>query len=109
MLWDARGGHSRRTGADPTRGLMLATLSVATSVDALAVGVSMALMRVSIWMPSVVIGLVAAAATTLGIHFGGRLGLRWGRVAEMSGGVVLLLISLQPLILYLTSHPTASP
>ena len=39
----------------------------------------------------------------VGIHFGGRLGLRWGRVAEMSGGVVLLLISLQPLILYLTA------
>jgi putative Mn2+ efflux pump MntP len=109
MLWDALDGRSRRTDADPTRGLMLATLSLATSVDALAVGVSMALMRISVWMPSVVIGLVAAAATAVGIHFGGRLGLRWGRVAELCGGVVLLLISLQPLILYLTAKGAAPP
>ena len=76
---------------------MLVTLSLATSVDALAVGVSMALLQVSIWTPCIVIGLVAAAVTTIGIHFGGRLGLRWGRRAEMVGGGVLLLISLQPL------------
>ena len=88
---------------------MLATLSLATSVDALAVGVSMALMQVSIWTPSIVIGLVAAAATMIGINFGGRLGLRWGRRAELAGGGVLLLISLQPLIVFLTAPAARLP
>ena len=56
---------------------MLVTLSLATSLDALAVGVSMAMLGVSVWGPSVVIGLVAAALTALGIQFGARIGSRW--------------------------------
>ena len=66
---------------------MLVTLSVATSIDALAVGVSMAVIqKLSVWIPSEIIGLVAAAATAAGIQFGGRLGLRSGRWAEAVGG-----------------------
>jgi putative Mn2+ efflux pump MntP len=101
MLWDARRSGSRGCRGDPSRGLLLATLALATSLDALAVGVGMAMLQVSIWAPSVVIGLVAAAVTVLGLYFGGRLGLRWGRWAEWAGGLVLLLISLEPLILFL--------
>jgi putative Mn2+ efflux pump MntP len=48
---------------DPTRGWMLVVLSVATSIDALAVGLSMAFLNVDVWTPSVIIGLVAAAMT----------------------------------------------
>jgi len=83
---------------DPTRGLMLVTLSLATSIDALAVGASMALMRVSIWLPCVVIGLVAAALSAIGIRFGSRLGPRLGRWAEAAGGCVLVLIGLRIVI-----------
>ena len=43
MLWEARGEEENRSAADPTRGWMLVTLSVATSLDALAVGFSLAL------------------------------------------------------------------
>ncbi len=87
--------EARPKGGDPTRGLMLVTLSVATSIDALAVGLSLAFLRVSIWIPSVVIGLVAGALTTVGILFGSRLGGRWQRGAEMVGGVILILIGLR--------------
>ena len=79
-------------------------LSLATSLDALAVGMSMALLRVSIWAPAAVIGLVAALLTMVGIYCGGRLGSRWGRWAELAGGVVLLLIGLEMLVSYLTTH-----
>ncbi len=109
MLWDACRGASHRRRGDPTRGLLLLTLSLATSVDALAVGVGMAMLKVSIWTPSVVIGLVAAAVTAIGVHFGGRLGLRWGRWAELAGGVVLLLISLEPLFLFFTAKGVTPP
>ena len=60
MLWEAGAEHKSRSRGDPTRGLMLITLSLATSIDALAVGVSMALLGVSVWLPSVVIGLITA-------------------------------------------------
>ena len=52
MLWEAYSEKEAGTrNADPTRGFMLLTLSLATSIDALAVGVSMALLGVSIWLP----------------------------------------------------------
>ena len=74
MLWDSRRpeGHTHR--GDPTKGFMLIALSLATSLDALAVGMSLALLRVSIWAPAAVIGLVAATLTMVGIYCGGRLG-----------------------------------
>ena len=101
MLWEAWRGEERAARQDPTRGWMLVTLSLATSIDALAVGLSMAFLRVSIWFPSVVIGLVAAALSLIGITFGSRLGRRWGRWAEAAGGCILLLIGARILVLHL--------
>jgi putative Mn2+ efflux pump MntP len=93
MLWEARHGEEEvRDRRDPTRGWSLVTLSVATSVDALAVGLSLAFLGESIWAPSAVIGIVAAALTTVGLEFGSRIGPRWGKWAEILGGCVLLLI-----------------
>jgi putative Mn2+ efflux pump MntP len=71
-------------------------LSVATSLDALAVGLSLSMLNVSIWRPALVIGLVAAAFTTLGLHLGKRVSkaTRIGRYADLMGGAVLLLIGL---------------
>jgi putative Mn2+ efflux pump MntP len=86
--------------ADPTRGWSLVMLSVATSIDALAVGLSMSFLKVSIWFPSVVIGLVCASFTLVGLHLGGRVGslLRISRYAGMGGGLTLVAIGLH--ILY---------
>ena len=101
MLLEARHEKEPDRSVDPTRGLMLVALSVATSIDALAVGLSMAFIRVSIWIPSVVIGLVAATLSAIGIGFGSRLGPRWGRWAEFLGGIVLLLIGVRILLSHL--------
>lgn len=100
MLWEARGGDSAISG-DPTRGLRLVTLSVATSIDALAVGMSMALVGVSVWFPSVVIGIITASLTAVGIVFGSRIGPRWGQWAEAVGGIVLILIGVKILLEHL--------
>jgi manganese efflux pump family protein len=97
MFWEALSAKSAAKDRDPTRGLMLLALSVATSIDALAVGMSLALLRVSIWVPSVVIGVVTAALSAVGITFGGRIGPRWERRAEAAGGVVLVVIGVKVL------------
>ena len=103
MLYEATPGRQKKVRSDPTRGLMLVTLSVATSIDALAVGLSMALLNVSIWVPSVVIGIVAGVLTMIGIQFGGRLGRRWQWRAEVTGGIVLVLIGVRILISHLAA------
>jgi manganese efflux pump family protein len=90
MLWEARRDEADVRPGDPTRGWMLLVLSVATSVDALAVGLSMAFLQVSIWLPSLVIGLVAFAFTVAGILLGSRVGRALGRWPEVVGGLVLL-------------------
>jgi putative Mn2+ efflux pump MntP len=79
---------------DPTRGLTMVMLSIATSIDALAVGLSLSMISVSIWTPALIIGLVAGAFTTAGMHLGKKIGTttHLSRYAEAFGGVVLLLI-----------------
>lgn len=84
--------------ADPTRGVSLLVLSVATSLDALAVGLSLAALRVAIVFPAVVIGVVAFAMTVTGMKIGPVLGKVIGRRAELLGGTVLLLIGIKILI-----------
>ncbi len=89
-----------RHRVDPTRGGTMVMLSVATSLDALAVGFSLSLLHVSIWWPALVIGLVAGAFTAAGLHLGRVLSRasRLGVVAECLGGLVLVAIGIDILI-----------
>jgi len=93
--------HDRAARTDPTRKWALVALSVATSIDALAVGLSMAFLGVSIWIPSVIIGLVAAAMTAIGMTFGNQLGTRFGRRMELIGGLILIGIGIKILFEHL--------
>jgi putative Mn2+ efflux pump MntP len=102
MIWESfHSEEHRENRGDPTRGWLLLTLSVATSIDALAVGLSLAFLKVSIWTPSVVIGIVAAGMTALGIAFGSRVGARFGSWAERAGGLVLVGIGIRILVSHL--------
>lgn len=101
MLWESFRAADD-PDRDPTRGWTLLILSVATSVDALAVGLSLAFLEVSIWVPSLVIGVVAAVLSALGAVFGSRLGRRFGVWAERLGGVVLIAIGVKILVDHLT-------
>jgi putative Mn2+ efflux pump MntP len=81
--------------SDPTKGVSLLVLSVATSLDALAVGLSLAALHVAIIFPAVVIGVVAFAMTVLGMKIGPALGKVIGRRAELLGGIILILIGIK--------------
>lgn len=85
---------------DPTKGSRLIVLAVATSIDALAVGLSFSLLNMSVWGPSILIGVVCAIITSLGLLAGKGLAQAavFGRRAELVGGCVLIGIGLK--ILY---------
>ncbi|HNR32719.1 MAG TPA: manganese efflux pump, partial [Candidatus Hydrogenedentes bacterium] len=89
------GGPDHVMDRDPTRGLSLVVFSIATSVDAFAVGISLAMIGVAIWIPALVIGVVTSALTTVGMLIGARIGPRLGRGAAIVGGVVLIAIGLR--------------
>jgi manganese efflux pump family protein len=90
VLGAFRKGEERRMANDPTTGWSLVFLSVATSVDAFAVGLSLAMIGSDILVPALVIGIVAASLTAVGMALGRRLGLLWGKRAELLGGLVLV-------------------
>ena len=81
---------------DPTRGKTLVILSVATSIDALAVGLSFSMLKISIWFPAFVIGIVAAVFTAVGIQIGRKIvkSSYLCSYAEALGGIVLIGIGL---------------
>lgn len=83
---------------DPTRGIRLVVLSVATSVDALAVGLSLAMLQVAIWYPAAVIGAVTAGMTVCGMVLGSRMGQLFGLRVRVLGGVILTAIGLKILV-----------
>ena len=99
MIYGAvKGEDEIESTNDPTRGFTLIMLSIATSIDALAVGLSLAMLEVSIWYPSVIIGVVAAGMTALGASIGSRLGARFGKRMEFIGGAVLIAIGIRILV-----------
>jgi putative Mn2+ efflux pump MntP len=79
---------------DITKGLALISLSVATSIDALAVGFSMSLLNQEIYIPSIIIGIVAASMSLLGIFIGETLSKSFGNKANLIGGIILILIGM---------------
>jgi manganese efflux pump family protein len=83
---------------DPSRGFSLVLLSLATSIDALAVGFSLAMIKIEIWYPSVVIGIITAAMSLIGIRLGNLAGKKIGRSMAVAGGIILIVIGLKILL-----------
>lgn len=99
MVRDACGSDAERGRAgDPTRGLSLVVLSLATSIDALAIGLSLAILGVTIWFPALIIGLTACVFTLVGMLLGSRLAACWGPRVEVAGGLLLIAIGVKILV-----------
>ncbi|MBP6909921.1 MAG: manganese efflux pump, partial [Candidatus Saccharicenans sp.] len=79
-------------------GWPLLTLAIATSLDALATGLSLPVLGLNIWLASLVIGLTAFIITIIGSRLGPALGQILGRRAELAGGLVLIMIGLKILV-----------
>lgn len=89
-------GESHAT--DPSRGSTLILLSIATSIDALAIGLTLAMLRVQIFFPILMIGLVAGGLSLVGLKVGRQLGQNFGKRMEIIGGIILILIGLRVLL-----------
>ncbi len=82
---------------------ILLTMAVGTSIDAFAVGISFALLKVQIWTAGVIIGAVTFLASMTAIRIGKSAGTRLGSRVEILGGIMLAAIGIKILIEHLSS------
>jgi putative Mn2+ efflux pump MntP len=78
---------------DPTKGFSLVMLSVATSIDALGVGFSLGVLKQSLFLVAVWIGITASAMTWSAMKIGNRLSQRFAHRMEIIGGMILIAIA----------------
>jgi putative Mn2+ efflux pump MntP len=102
MIWESL--HEKESGhkiIDITRWWLLFVLSIATSIDSLAVGLSFGFLHVNIAAASVTIGITAFIITLAGFLAGKKLGEIVGERAEIVGGIILIAIGIRILLEHL--------
>ena len=73
-------------------------MGIATSIDALVVGISFAFLQTNIWLAITIIGGVTFLVAMLGMLFGKNVGSRFGKRIEILGGIILIIIGLKILL-----------
>jgi putative Mn2+ efflux pump MntP len=92
-------GASPQASAGDIRNLgILLTLTIATSIDALAVGLSFSILSQQIWGPAALIGGITFLVCLIGFEFGRRIGLIFEKGAQIAGGLILIGIGLKILL-----------
>jgi putative Mn2+ efflux pump MntP len=76
-------------------------MAIATSIDAFAVGVSFAVMNISIWSAAAIIALITMLISAIGIYLGAHVGAKIGSKAGVVGGVILIAIGVNILVEHL--------
>jgi len=101
MIHESLTGKNGDLGINMLRLTVLLMLSVATSIDALAVGISLAFLRFSILFSMIVFGVITFLLSFLGLYLGNRIGKMFGRKIEIFGGAILILIAVKILLEHL--------
>jgi putative Mn2+ efflux pump MntP len=105
MLFEASKEKEETGGPDRCKDIRslscLLLLSVATSIDALAVGLSFSLLEQDIWLPAVIISVITFAVCLTGFEFGRRIGALLKKRAEILGGLILMGIGVKILLEHL--------
>ncbi|MDO5018397.1 MAG: manganese efflux pump MntP family protein [Lagierella massiliensis] len=76
-------------------------LSIATSIDALAVGISLAAIRVQIIKPSIIIGIMTFGFSRIAVKLGYKFGAKYKKGSEIMGGAILVIIAIKILLEHL--------
>jgi manganese efflux pump family protein len=102
MLWEALrrgpGPGDRQTARSPFALISLVGLALATSIDALLVGVTLPMLQAPFWLSIASIGCVTALLSAAGVLAGRRLGAALGPRLELAGGVVLIALGIRFLL-----------
>lgn len=97
MIRESRSKDCEDVNPDFSFRTMLA-MAVATSIDALAVGVSLAFLNVDIWISVLLIGITTAVFSMVGVNVGNVFGSRYKSTAELLGGLILVIMGVKILV-----------
>lgn len=98
MIYESFRSDEDHPALNPMRFAVMVSMAIATSIDALVVGLSFAFFEVNIFITVFLIGLVTFIVSMLGILFGKKAGAQLGKRMEIVGGLILIVIGLKILI-----------
>ena len=98
MLFDGFKGREEDKKTDISQGIPLLLASIATSLDAFAVGISFAILKKELLLSSVIIGITTLIMSYGGVHFGNKIGKKWVKRPELIGGLAILVIAFKTLL-----------
>jgi putative Mn2+ efflux pump MntP len=98
MIWEGLKGEEEGTGEDVIRFWPVIVLSFATSIDALAGGITFGILGSAVLMPAAIIGIIAFLLSFTGVLAGERAKKILGRKVEVAGGIILVLIGIKILL-----------
>lgn len=101
MIYESTFMDGDRDEKDPLNIYVLLMLSIATSIDALAVGLSLSFLDISIALPALIIGAVTFVLSFAGVFIGDRFGHFFERKIEILGGIILIGIGIKILVEHL--------
>ena len=107
MIYESTQMKSDTEAGNPLNVYVLLMLSIATSIDALAVGLSLSFLKVFIVTPAIIIGVITFLLSFTGVYIGDRFGHFFESKIEIIGGLVLIGIGIKILVSHLTTGPQA--
>ena len=102
MIYESSKMEVNNNKINPLNVYVLLILSIATSIDALAIGLTLSFLNVSIILPSIIIGAITFLLSVIGVYFGNKFGHYFVRKIEMVGGFILIGIGIKILSEHLT-------
>jgi len=101
MIYESRKELGEEKTFNPLKIRVLLLLGIATSIDAFAVGLSFAVLKIPILIPGILIGIVAFSFSVIGVLIGNKVGQIFGNKVEILGGIILIGIGINILIEHL--------
>ncbi len=98
MIIESLKDDNERIMKNFTKGWSMVMVSIATSIDALATGLSLAFLRITIFYPALMIGIITFTLSFIGYRGGKKMKDKLGSKVELVGGIILCLVGLKILI-----------
>ena len=101
MIWESFSKEGKKANENPFQFTKMLLLAIATSIDALAVGITFAFFKINIFMAIIITGLTTFCISIAGVKVGNIFGTKFKSKAEFIGGAVLVILGFKILIEHL--------